>query len=62
MREKVNINTTAEWLAVQSAGLAAGVAAGRPAALLLSWTLTIMVAVLGTHGSSLGQSTATRLH
>lgn len=52
----------AESLAVQSAGLAAGVAAGCPAAFLLSWTLTIMVAVLSTHGSSLGLSASTSLH
>ena len=49
-------------LAVQSAGLTAGVATGCPAALLLSWTLTIMIAVLRTHGSPLGQSAATPLH
>lgn len=52
----------ADLLAVQSAGLTAGVAAGCLAALLLSWTLTIMIAVLSTHGGSLGQSAAARLH
>lgn len=49
-------------MAVLSAGLAAGVAAGRPAALLLSWTLAVVIAVLGTHGGRLGQSAAARLH
>lgn len=52
----------ADLLAIQSAGLTAGMAAGCLAALLLSWTLTIMIAVLSTHGGSLGQSAAARLH
>lgn len=45
-----------------SAGLAAGVAAGGPAALLLLWTLPVVVAELGTHVGSLGASTAAWLH
>ncbi|TKS77433.1 GPI transamidase component PIG-T [Collichthys lucidus] len=49
-------------LTVQSAGFTAGVAAGCLAALLLSWTLTVMIAVLSTHGCSLGQRTAAQLH
>lgn len=49
-------------IVVNSAGLTAGVTAGCPAAFLLLWTLTIMVAVLCTHGSSLGQSATARLH
>lgn len=51
-----------ELLCVQSAGLTAGVTASCPAALLLAWTLPIMVAVLSTHRGSLGQSAATWLH
>lgn len=49
-------------LVVRSARLAAGVAAGCPATLLLPGTLAVMVAVLGTHGRPLGQGAAARLH
>lgn len=51
-----------ELQAVQSAGLAAVVPAGGPAALLFSRTLSVMVAVLGTHGGSLGRSAAASFH
>lgn len=47
---------------VRSAGLAAGVSAGRPAALLLPRTVTVMTAKLCTHEGSLGGAAAARFH
>lgn len=44
------------------AGLTASVATGCSAALLPPWTLTIMIAVLCTHGCPLRRSTVTPLH
>ena len=49
-------------LLVQSAGLAAGVAARGPAALLLPGTLAVLVAELGAHVGGLGRQATPRLH
>lgn len=51
-----------EVAAVRSAGIAAVVAARGLAALLFSCTVSIVVAVLGTHGGSLRQSAAAWFH
>ena len=49
-------------LLVQSARLAAGVAARRPATLLLPGTLAVLVAELGAHVGGLGRQATPRLH
>lgn len=48
------------WAGVRSAGLAAGVSTGCPAALLLPRTVPIMTAKLCAHEGSLGGAAAAR--